>query len=192
MLVQRKRIVGSALILGGDAGYVALDSGCRIESAGLSGRSRVAQHVTALDHGCIVLRRSLFAEASGFDPSYGDLSAATVDLMLRIAGQGLRHHYVPSVQVQSTWRWPNFTRMRAHAADRKRLIAAWKLDQWVDRAWNPNLGLRRTRGRYAFPPRVSLDRPWFEPKPEPATLSETLPPMPLPVHRATTGSCSGT
>src|SRR5688572_688920 len=53
MLVQRKRIVGSALILGGDAGHVALDTGRRVESAGLSGRSRVAQQVTALDHGCI-------------------------------------------------------------------------------------------------------------------------------------------
>jgi len=122
----------------------------------------------ALDHGCIVLRRTLFADASGFDPSYGDLSAATVDLMLRIAGQGLRHHYVPSVQVQSTWRWPNFTRMRTHAADRKRLIAAWKLDQWVDRAWNPNLGLRCTgplrvpAARVAGPPVVRTEARTFD------------------------------
>ena len=139
--------VGGGLVLGTRDGFAS------------RAPTRTAQQVSAVGHGCIVMRRWIFEQESGFDPSYTDLDCAVVDLSMRIALRGLEHHWMPTVHVRlrRPSRLARLTTLGSRRADRVRLREAWQLDDYRDPFWNPNLSLTSTDGALACPPRHGND-----------------------------------
>lgn len=106
-----------------------------------------ANNYSAVTAACMMMRRDVFDEVSGFDE---ELSIAynDVDLCLRIRAKGYRIIYLPYVKVshfESKSRGYDTTREQEERDRRERLIMQrkWNIINFRDPYYNPNLTLLR-------------------------------------------------
>ncbi|HYA68907.1 MAG TPA: glycoside hydrolase family 99-like domain-containing protein, partial [Acidimicrobiales bacterium] len=86
--------------------------------AGTPGADRVDETIDFLDGSCLVVRRSAFLAAGGYDPAYPPGICQHADLSLALTGLGHRIDYEPTVTVTALAR-PDLR------SGRRRLAAKW-------------------------------------------------------------------
>jgi GT2 family glycosyltransferase len=120
---------------------------------GYFNRLQVRQSISAVTGACMLVRRSVFADAGGFDPAYA-VAYNDVDFCLRVAAMGLENVYTPFAEFlhhESVSRGDE-TDPRSLARfqeEKDRLARRWAAMLADDPAYNPNL----TRDEEDFRPR---------------------------------------
>ena len=161
LLSKRGRVIGNGRLIGGRDGQTTMALGARAHRGGYFGRASLAQHLAALGEGCIVVRAQHLREVGGFDATYRDLGAALVDLTWCLHSRGLHNHWVPAVE--ATLLAHKRRQRRVAALDAARAARRWSFQKQRDTHANDNLDWDDGTFRLAWPPRVSLARPWFAP-----------------------------
>ena len=93
------------------------------DTAGSFGDLLLAREVSAVTAACMVMRRSVFAEAGGFDAANLPVAYNDVDLCLRLRRLGRRNLYTPRAVVrhdEGATRGDHYDRL-----DRALLLDAW-------------------------------------------------------------------
>lgn len=167
LVSHEDRIAGGAVIFGVYGSYGLLYRGLGAQEMGYFGRAGLPQALRALDAGCVVVEAARFDAAGGFEPAYASLQAATMDLSLRLGDHGLSNTWVPLVQVRhdAPRGWRKLLARREAKRDWRRLVQRRPDCLEPDPGYSPNLTLTRETFGLAHPPRVGLERPWFEPPP---------------------------
>jgi GT2 family glycosyltransferase/Tfp pilus assembly protein PilF len=122
---------------------------------GYWGRAMQAQNLSAVTGACIVLRRNVFEEISGFDEALA-VDFGDIDLCLRVRRAGYRVLWTPHavlVHHESASRGTVITPEKAVLYDRER---AFMVERWGDLleddpAYNPNLSITPERPAFALP-----------------------------------------
>jgi GT2 family glycosyltransferase len=164
LVSEQGRIAGGAVLLGVRGRFALLYKGLDAGEVGYFARAAMPQEITALDAGCVVVARDRFEACGAFDPQYCSLQAATIDLSLRLGRHGLRNTWVPAVLMQqrTAQGWRRWREQRHADRDWRLLRATWPECSQPDPAYNPNLTIARETFGLAQPPRVGLERPWFD------------------------------
>ena len=125
-------------------------------------RIAVVQDVSAVTGACMVMRRSVFEEAGGFDAGNLPVAFNDVDLCLRLRERGLRIVWTPFARLihhEFASRGADDT---AHKRERFARETAYMLERWKGRLedpfYNPNLSLRSDLAELAWPTRAP--KPW--------------------------------
>jgi glycosyltransferase involved in cell wall biosynthesis len=128
------------------------------------GRAALTQALCAVTAACLVVRKSVFDEAGGFDEQLG-VAYNDVDLCLRLRERGLRNVWTPFAEL---YHFESVSRGRDTAGDvRPGFLIESRLmhERWgpllaADPYFNPNLSLWRADFGLAYPPRHT--RRWWE------------------------------
>ncbi|MGE0822995.1 MAG: glycosyltransferase [Candidatus Binatia bacterium] len=130
---------------------------------GQLGRARLQQNLSAVTAACLVVRRSVFLEAGGFDEENLGIAFNDVDLCLRIREKGYRNLWTPYAELYHYESASRGYEDTPEKQERFKREIDYMLQRWgpllqSDPAYNPNLTLERADFSLAFPPRVT--RPW--------------------------------
>ena len=148
---------GIVLGLGGPAGHVLYKFNGN--TGGYYNRARLLCNYTAVTAACMVLRKSVFQEAGGFDDEHLPVSYNDVDLCIRIQQLGYRNLYMPFAQFyhhESASRGADNVEQNR---DRALSEIEYMWNRWGqlllhDPGYNPNLSLEREDYSFAAPPRI--------------------------------------
>lgn len=123
-------------------------------------RPHVAQNLSAVTAACLVLRKSVFLKAGGFDETGLSVAFNDVDFCLKVQALGYRNLFTPFAELlhhESASRGAEDTPEKIVRFQQE--IACIQ-ERWGDRlrndpAYNPNLTLAAEDFGFAYPPRVS-------------------------------------
>ena len=140
---------------------------------GHQSRALLVQEFSAVTAACLLVKKAVFDEVGGFDEEHFAVAYNDVDFCLRVQRAGYRNLWTPHAQLvhhESVTRGSDAD--PAHAARFERECAAMQT-RWGPRLardpfYNPNLSLTAGAFQLAWPPRVSLLRPWFAASVDPA------------------------
>jgi GT2 family glycosyltransferase len=154
---------GVVLGFGGSAGHPHL--GLPRGAPGYFGRAAVAQQFSAVTAACMVMRREVFDELSGFDEEHFAVAFNDVDLCLRIRKAGYTIVWTPYAELyhyeSASLGSPESPARRAqYAEELANLRARWADVIRNDPFYSPNLTFAGGDFSPAFPPRVT--KPWME------------------------------
>lgn len=149
--------IGIILGLGGPAGHVLYKFNGN--TGGYYNRARLVCNYSAVTAACMVVRKTVFEEAGGFDEVNLPVSYNDVDLCLRIQGAGYRNLYTPFAQFyhhESASRGED-TAAANRSRSQKEIEHMWR--RWGnlllhDPGYNPCLTLKREDYSFASPPRL--------------------------------------
>jgi GT2 family glycosyltransferase len=144
--------------LGGIAGH-AFKKFSRHDPATASFRPHVVQNVTAVTAACIIIRKSVFEQAGGFNEIDLKIAFNDVDFCLRIQSLGYRNLFTPFAEFihhESASRGLEDTpeKIARFQGEMLYMKKFWGERLLNDPAYNLNLTLDREDFSYAFPPRV--------------------------------------
>jgi glycosyltransferase involved in cell wall biosynthesis len=152
---------GVVLGLGGVASHA--HRGMSRGNAGYCARAALTQAASAVTAACMVVRKTVFDEVSGFDEALA-VAYNDVDLCLRIQARGYRNVWTPFAELyhhESVSRGDD-----SQGPDRPRFLAESRLmhERWggllnADPFYNPNLPLTRADFRLTTAPRHP--HPWW-------------------------------
>jgi len=122
-------------------------------------RPHVAQNLSAVTAACLVIRKSVYFEAGGFDETELTVAFNDVDFCLKVVALGYRNVYAPYAELvhhESASRGKEDTpdKIRRFQAEIAAIKARWGERLLVDPAYNPNLSLDTEDFALAYPPRV--------------------------------------
>jgi GT2 family glycosyltransferase len=129
---------------------------------GSLGRAALTQTVTAVTAACMMVRKTVFVEAGGFDErlavAYND-----VDFCLRLRTRGYHNVWTPFAELYHHESVSRGRDLEGPGRDRFRAESLAMIDRWSaavpeDPYYNVNLALDRTDFALAFPPRGR--KPW--------------------------------
>lgn len=125
---------------------------------GIAGRATSAQDVTAVVTACAAVRRDVFAQAGGLDPSFA-VSHNDLDFCLRVRSLGYRNVIAPAAVLYhhegASRGLEDSPADRARADDEAaRFLARWGRIVADDPCYNPNLTLAGAAFALAWPPRA--------------------------------------
>jgi len=156
---------GVILGLGGVAGHAhrQLEAG----SVGYRGRAHLLQAVSAVTAACLLVRKATYLAVGGLDQGAFAVAYNDVDFCLRLRAAGFRNVWTPNAELfhhESKSRGSDLS--DEHIVRYRREVAAM-LERWGpvlkhDPAYSPNLSLDDEAFGLAWPPRVSLLKPWFD------------------------------
>ncbi|WP_207461058.1 glycosyltransferase [Azospirillum sp. SYSU D00513] len=143
-------------------------------SRGYAGRAALAQNFSAMTAACLVMRRSVFEEAGGFEEEHLQVAFNDVDLCLRLRASGYRLLWTPHAALYhhegaSRGRTEKPERLAQFAIEVGYMREHWAHVAATDPYYNPNLTLEAEDYGLAWPPRVVP--PWRLP-PEPPAQGE--------------------
>ncbi|ARP92244.1 hypothetical protein CAL14_19755 [Bordetella genomosp. 9] len=154
---------GGGVIFGLSNGLGVLHGGLPQADSGYFHRAAIAQNLTAVSGGCLVMRKSRYQAAGGLDVAGIAPEIAEVDLCLRLGRAGFRTIYVGHVVLrhsaeiagtpQSTCQ-PNGGLARTIACAPPEVTSRWLPILEADPAYNANLTLEYEDFSLAWPPRV--------------------------------------
>lgn len=152
---------GVILGLGGLAGHPHLRFSKN--SAGYSGRAMLLQNFSAVTGACMLMRRKIFDEVSGFDEKLA-VGYNDVDICLRIRDKGYRILWTPYAElyhIESATRDIDIISkdLSRHKQEQDYMKSKWGQALQNDPFYNPNLSLRKSDFSPEFPPRVK--KPWL-------------------------------
>lgn len=152
----RLQHAGVVLGIGGFAGHVF--TGLPGASDGYMGRAQLLQNYTAVTGACMVLRRSVFLEAGGFNEIDLKITFNDIDLCLKIHEAGYRNVWTPFAQLYhheaaSRGADSTFEQKERALAEALYFRNRWRELIYDDPAYNPNLSLVGAGFALAFPPR---------------------------------------
>lgn len=146
----------TGLVLGLDQTVDTLFHGEPMDFPGYQGRAHLEQNFSGLGGGCLLVRKSLFEQLSGFDVEHFADRFATADFSLRASAAGLLAVWTPFVSLlceggaaRHEWRGTPVEEEAVSAALESatdHLYRRWLPQLARDPAYNPNLTLER--GRY--------------------------------------------
>jgi hypothetical protein len=145
--------------LGGIAGH-AFKKFARNDPGTAQYRPHLVHNVTAVTAACIVLRKSVFEEAGGFNETDLKIAFNDVDFCLRVQSLGYRNLFTPFAELihhESASRGMEDTpeKIARFQSEIHYMKQRWGERLLNDPAYNPNLTLDREDFSYAFPPRTS-------------------------------------
>lgn len=136
------RLFACGLVLGLAGGVGRWHCGCSIADPGYGGWMLLEHEVSAVPWQWMVVRRSTFIEAGGFDEGFRE-RGFDADLALRLSSREVRHLAVPSAVAVFTEPWPGPGAQPWDPADLARLWGKWAtVLRSGDPCFNPNLSLR--------------------------------------------------
>lgn len=126
---------------------------------GYMGRAVLAQDFVAVTAACLLVRKSIFEEVDGLDPSLA-VAFNDVDFCLRVHQAGYRNHWTPYAQLihhESVSRGYEDTpeKQRRFKGEINILQSRWAALLRNDPCYNPNLTADAEDFSLAWPPRVS-------------------------------------
>ena len=155
---------GVVLGMGGVAGHQF----CQMPHnyPGPNGETILVREVSSVTGACMLVRRSAFVEAGGFDAINLPVAFNDIDFCLRLRERGYRNIFTPFAQLvhhESASRGTDFTPERLEEFEREceYMIAKWGGIIRSDPFFNPNLSLELAGPKFADPPRGT--RPWETP-----------------------------
>ncbi|EMG37104.1 putative glycosyltransferase [Desulfocurvibacter africanus PCS] len=166
LLYPDETIQHCGLILGIKEGVAESQfQGLPAHVVGYVGRTHTLQNVSAVTAACMLLRRTIFIESSGFDEINLPVAFNDVDLCLRLGQLGYRILLTPFARLRhlesasrgSDHTSANFSRFRREL---DYMLCRWSRELAYDPAYNPNLSLLGADYAPAFPPRAH--KPWQE------------------------------
>ena len=126
-------------------------------------RAALTQAMSAVTAACLVIRKSVFVDAGGFDETLA-IAFNDVDLCLRLGARGLRNVWTPFAELyhhESVSRGDDGQIERPGFQEESRLMyERWGALLKADPYFNPNLSLERTDFALAYPPRHT--RRWWD------------------------------
>jgi len=165
LLFPDGRIQHAGVILGAGGGHLAdhAHKGLPRVHHGYFSHALLAQEVSAVTAACMLVRRSAYLEAGGFDEEKLPIAFNDVDFCLRLRAAGYRIIYTPYAEFthwESASRGLEDTRAKG---ERFRAEVDWVKARWsealaADPFYNPNLALDENLFTLADPPRT--DSPW--------------------------------
>jgi GT2 family glycosyltransferase len=159
---QRVQHAGVVLGMGnlGVAGHV--HAGLALGEAGYLGRAQVDQNYSAVSGACLLIRKSVFAEAGAMDERELTQSFSAVDLCLRAGARGYKIVWTPYVTLVHHSRFqlePDVSadeHRQRFDAERHAMYERWLARLAHDPAYNRNLSLQHTTPQ----PEGELDVSW--------------------------------
>jgi GT2 family glycosyltransferase len=140
LLYRDNRIQHAGVVMGisGTAGHP--HRGVPSNACGYFGRINTVANVSAVTGACMMTRREVFEAVRGFDESF-DSAYNDVDLCLRLLRRGLRHIYLPYVQLyhMESQTWRHRYDVRSYEAAAALLRSKWPALMEHDPCYNPNL-----------------------------------------------------
>jgi GT2 family glycosyltransferase len=135
------------------------------DSAGSFGDLLLAREVSAVTAACLVIRRSVFVEAGGFDEANLAVSYNDVDLCLRLRERAYRNIVTPFAELTHHESASRGADHQPAQRERVRGEIAYMRRRWGDALlcdpyFNPNFSLDEAVPDFARPPRVA--RPWID------------------------------
>jgi GT2 family glycosyltransferase len=155
---------GLVLGLDGVAGYP--HRRLRPGAPGYQGRALALRAVGAVTAACLLVRRRLFLEVGGLDAEGLAVAYNDVDLCLKLRRAGYRILWTPNADLfhhESLSRGSDLGPEKAARFGAEYALMRDRWGAWLDRdpQHNPNLALTHGGHVPAWPPRVSLERPWY-------------------------------
>lgn len=155
-LVDRNgRLLGNALILGMQGFAVGMGHGEPFDAPGHFGRLLTPQNPSALAPDVVMVARSVLDAAGGLDTGLG-LTAAVIDLALRIRQLGRSNLWTPHVTTVCLGQQPNIL----EATDQTTLLERWLPQMARDPAYNPNASRIAPFALREHPQVSRLGLPW--------------------------------
>ena len=158
---NRIQHAGVILGLGGVASHAF--KGLDRTAGGDHARAALAQAMSAVTAACLVIRKSVFVDAGGFDETLA-IAYNDVDLCLRLGARGVRNVWTPFAELyhhESVSRGDDGQIERPGFQEESRLMyERWGERLQADPYFNPNLSLQRTDFALSYPPRHT--RKWWE------------------------------
>jgi GT2 family glycosyltransferase len=152
---------GIILGIGGVAGHAhRFTDG---SEGGYMSRSKLVQNFSAVTAACMVMRRSVFNEAGGFDEENLPVAFNDVDLCLKVRSLGYGITYTPYAELyhlESASRGSDVSKTNRprFAREIEFMKKKWGEALTNDPYYNPNLTLVEENYTMAFPPRVPAPR----------------------------------
>jgi O-antigen biosynthesis protein len=165
LLYPNGRIQHAGVILGGGGVAKHAHKGLPSDNHGYFSRAALAQELSAVTAACMLVRRSAYLEAGGFDEKNLRIAFNDVDFCLRLRQRGYRIVYTPYAEFyhnESASRGLEDT-VKKHerfVAEIQYMKETWNQALLTDPYYNPNLSLGEELFTLAFPPRVG--KPWQE------------------------------
>lgn len=152
---------GVGLGIGGVAGHLFYNAGA--DDPGYFGRLQLVSNVSAVTGACLVVKKSNFLAAGGFNEIDLPVAFNDVDLCLKLRRQNLVNIWTPNaimIHHESPSRGSDSS---LENQDRYRRECEWMRQTWGDNLdhdpyLNPNLSLEDGNFRLSFPPRRK--KPW--------------------------------
>jgi len=151
MVDSRYRIRGTGYIAGMNGPAQVLFVESLLDTEGYGGRAQLQQNFSALPMGCLMVRRSIFQAAGGFDEDELPHDLYDFDFGMRLTAAGLLNVWTPHVSVLSEGEAPaqQWTLLRDKPEKRAELVQKaeevlyqrWLPDMARDPAYNQNLRL---------------------------------------------------
>lgn len=166
LLAADRTISHAGFILGLNGPVGKAFTGQSLEAPGYLQRLQVDQNYAALSGKCLLLRKSLFMEAGGFDETPVLQRWADVDLCLRLHRAGYLNVWTPRVQLLLN----EDTETPASTEEEDALYARWLPLLARDPFYNPNFSLASAGGFTLSPSKLNW-RPLSSWKPVPTILA---------------------
>jgi glycosyltransferase involved in cell wall biosynthesis len=147
---------GVVLGIGGVGGHI--HKRMNISNFGYFGRTILTQDLSAVTAACMLIKKSVFVEAGGFDEENLSVAFNDVDLCLKIREKGYRIVFTPFAQLfhhESVSRGDDYhpVRIARFNQENEFMKKKWGKLLRYDPAYNPNLSLEREDFNLAWPPR---------------------------------------
>jgi len=161
LLYPDDHIQHAGVILGGGGVAAHAHKGLPRANHGYFSRAILVQELSAVTAACMLVRRSAYLEAGGFDETHLKVAFNDVDFCLRLRRHGYRIVYTPYAELyhaESASRGLEDTvaKNSRFEAEIKYMHDTWGDALRQDPAYNPNLSLLSGGFTLAFPPRVSF------------------------------------
>ncbi|HTB80509.1 MAG TPA: glycosyltransferase family 2 protein [Opitutaceae bacterium] len=143
--------------LGGVAGHAF--KGLPRQEPGLKYRPHLVQNLSAVTAACLIIRKSVYLEAGGFNEDQLKVAFNDVDFCLKVQALGYRNLYTPFAELihhESASRGTEDTpeKIRRFAQEVEFIKGRWGDRLLNDPAYNPNFSLNSENFALAYPPRV--------------------------------------
>ena len=134
--------------------------------AGPNGETILVRELSAVTGACMLVRRSAFIEAGGFDPINLPVAFNDIDFCLRLREHGYRNIFTPFAELIHHESASRGVEVTPEKQERFRRECEYMMGRWGDTLqrdpyFNPNRSLKATNVDLAEPPRIS--RPWETP-----------------------------
>ncbi|MBN2679350.1 MAG: glycosyltransferase [Acidithiobacillaceae bacterium] len=151
------RLQHAGVITGRHGNADHIHKGLTRGETGYFGRAVLHQRFSAVTGACILLRRSIFEQASGFDEAF-PVSLGDIDLCLRVQELGYANIWTPYAELLHHESASRGLDAAIHQSPRLAMETATYHARWggklfLDPAYNPNLSLDAEEFSPAFPPR---------------------------------------
>lgn len=160
LLYPNNTIQHTGVILG--IGGVAAHShvGFAADDDGYFGYNSIIRNYSAVTAACLVVQKSIFESAGGFNEKDLTVAFNDVDLCLKIKKLGFRNVFTPNALLyhhESATRGKDISeeKRKRFQGEQNYMLMQWKYILENDPAYNPNLGLHSEHFELAFPPRIS-------------------------------------